>query len=78
MNNDFKKGLLIVLLICLLHLTLLNFILSIMVDDDDKQKIDYQLELINQTDVKLMDENGETLYITTFDSIQYYIDQDNL
>jgi hypothetical protein len=49
-----------------------------MVDDDDKQKIDYQLELINQTDVKLMDENGETLYITTFDSIQYYIDQDNL
>jgi len=46
--------------------------------DDNKQKIDYQLELINQTDVRLMDEHGETLYITTFDSIGYYIDQDNL
>ncbi len=42
------------------------------------QKIDYQLELINQTDVRLMDENGKSLYITTFDSIQYYIEKDNL
>ena len=44
----------------------------------EPKKIDYQLEIINQTDVKLMDENGETLYITTFDSIGYYIEQDNL
>ncbi len=77
MNNDFKKGLLIGLLICLAHFTITVFILSTMVDDN-KQKIDYQLELINQTDVRLMDEHGETLYITTFDSIGYYIDQDNL
>ena len=26
----------------------------------------------------ISDENGKTLYITTFDSIQHYIDQDNL
>ena len=40
--------------------------------------VEYQIELINQTDVKLMDENGETLHITTLDSIEYYIEQDNL
>ncbi len=42
------------------------------------QKFDYQIELINQNDVRIMDENNKTLYITTFDSLTYYIEKDNL
>lgn len=67
------ETLIIGLLTCLLYSTFL-YILK----DSKSEKIDYKLELINQTDVKLMDENGETLHITTLDSIEYYIEQDNL
>jgi hypothetical protein len=73
MNNQLIKTLIIGLLICLLYSTFLYII-----KDSKPEKIDYKLELINQTDVKLMDENGETLHITTLDSIEYYIEQDNL
>jgi hypothetical protein len=40
--------------------------------------VEYQIELINQTDVKLMNSIGETIKITTLDSIPYYIEKDNL
>ena len=77
MNNEFRKGLLIGILMYTLFCILIINLLYIMYLPKP-QKIDYQLELINQTDVRLMDENGRTLYITTFDSIGYYIEQDNL
>jgi hypothetical protein len=75
MKNNFLKGVFVGLLTCLLY-----FVTSAVMLDNciSKQKIDYQLEFINENDVKLLDENGETLYITTFDSIPYYIDQDNI
>ena len=77
MNNEFRKGLLIGILMYTLFCILIINLLYIMYLPKP-QKIDYQLELINQTDVRLMDEHGETLYITSFDSIGYYIEQDNL
>jgi hypothetical protein len=40
--------------------------------------VEHQIELINQTDVKLMNSIGETIKITTLDSIPYYIEKDNL
>ena len=77
MSNNFKKGLLIGFIVCIVYYSIAIIVLSTM-EHSNKQKIDYQLELINQTDVRLMDENGKTLYITTFDSIGYYIEKDNL
>jgi hypothetical protein len=78
MNNEFKKGLLIGSLVVLLFFITSIVMTHSIIDYKIPKKIDYQLELINQTDVRLMDEHGETLYITTFDSIGYYIEQDNL
>jgi hypothetical protein len=77
MNNEFKKGLLIGSFTVFLFFITSIFITHSIVDYRIP-KIDYQLELINQTDVRLMDENGKSLYITSFDSIGYYIEQDNL
>ena len=74
MNNQLIKTLIIGLFISLLYSTLFLYTIK----DSKPEKIDYKLELMNQTDVKLMDENGHTLHITTLDSIQYYIEQDNL
>lgn len=77
MNNQFTIRLILSILMyiffCILSINLINDMRL-----SEPKKIDYQLEIINQTDIRLMNEHGETLYITTFDSIGYYIDQDNL
>jgi hypothetical protein len=77
MSNNFKKGLLLGFIVCILYYSIAIIVLSTM-EHSNKQKIDYQLEIVDENHIRLMDENGKSLYITTFDSIGYYIEQDNL
>jgi hypothetical protein len=74
MTIQFKR----VLLIALLTIINCTATVSMFLINKNKQKFDYQIELINQNDVKIMNENNKTLYITTFDSLSYYIEKDNL
>jgi hypothetical protein len=74
MTIQFKR----VLLIALLTIINCTATVSMFLINKNQQKFDYQIELINQNDVKIMNENNKTLYITTFDSLSYYIEKDNL
>jgi hypothetical protein len=77
MKND-KKSEVIEALMCFLFIATAFLWIYFMLSKEVPQKIDYQLEIVDENHIKLMDENGKSLYITTFDSIGYYIEQDNL
>lgn len=44
----------------------------------DRGDVEYEIELINQDSVRIYSVDGDRTYYTTPDSIQYYIEIDNL
>lgn len=52
-------------------------VLHIEFNNSPKQNIDYQLDL-NQNRINIFDKNGKSLGTTSYDSIPYWIEQDNL
>lgn len=58
--------------------TLVIFAVAFTIDNFTESTYEYEIELINQDSVKIHSIDGDRTYYTTPDSIEYYIEIDNL